>query len=134
VTDGKTWTVTSILRIIDGDTFDAETTREFDDGFGDRILSIKRRRYRLARINAAKSSSSAGNKSKIYVAQMLIGSPTITVLNAYKYGNDGTKDMPLDGEWVAEVTLKDGSNLSDLMVSAGHAVYWNGEGPRPNDD
>jgi len=32
---------------------------------------------------------------------------------------------------MAEITLPSGENLSDLLVSKGYAVYWNGQGPRP---
>jgi hypothetical protein len=36
-------------------------------------------------------------------------------------------------EWMAEVTLSDGRNMSDELVLGDWAVYWTGDGPRPAD-
>jgi endonuclease YncB( thermonuclease family) len=53
------------------------------------------------------------------------GIPSVPVLietvKAYKYGD----------EWMAEVTLPDGRNVSDALVAAGVAQWWDGQGPRP---
>jgi hypothetical protein len=48
----------------------------------------------------------------------------ITTVGPYKYGD----------EWMAEVTLADGRNLSDTLVGLGLAVLWDGTGPRPTTD
>jgi len=45
----------------------------------------------------------------------------ITTIKPYKYGDS----------FMAEVTLPDGTNLSDALVAAGLAVFWDGTGPRP---
>jgi hypothetical protein len=53
----------------------------------------------------------------------------VTTLKRYKYG--GPSETV--GQYMAEVELPDGRNLSDLLVADGLAVYWDGQGPRPAD-
>lgn len=120
------WPGTTIPRVVDGDTIDAVVTR--DMGFGG--SAFFRVRLRLNRINAPKASSLAGHDATARVVDLTTEQVLHVVTTAaYKYG--GPDDA--SGEWMAEVTLPDGRNLSDLLVAEGHAVYWDGEGPRPAD-
>jgi len=120
------WPKSLIHNVVDGDTVDSMLTR--DIGFSGTVTFPMR--LRLARINAAKASSKKGKDAKALViartANILVD---ITTLKPYKYG--GPDNMV--GEYMAEVTLPDGANLSDLLVAVGLATYWDGTGPRPAD-
>lgn len=120
------WPATRVARIVDGDTIDATVTR--DIGF-EGVVSFPVR-LRLNRINAPRSSSAAGRATKARVAA-LIGSATVHVITVkgYKYGAPADKA----GEYMAEVILPAGENVSDVLVREGLAVYWDGTGPRPAD-
>ncbi|MGZ6838276.1 MAG: hypothetical protein ACXVGE_20630 [Blastococcus sp.] len=122
---GWHWPDATIPLVVDGDTFDAHVVR--DVGFGGSCAF--RVRLRLARINAPAKSTDAGAASAAWLSGLLASVPTVDLvtLDAYKFG--GPAYSP--GEWMAEVTLPDGRNVSDLAVSLGFAVYWDGQGPRP---
>jgi hypothetical protein len=140
-------TGTRVTDVLDGDTIDALLVEPA--AFG---LSLTHRpRLRLQRINAARSTTEAGFFARHYLHEILdIESidderwppvVAVTTLKPYKYGGPagtykgtipgGPQDYA--GEYMAEIELADGSFVSDLMVSAGHAVYWDGSGPRPAD-
>jgi hypothetical protein len=140
-------TGTRVTDVIDGDTIDALLTEPA--AFG--LTLTHRPRLRLARINAAKGRTLAGVAATNHLEFILEldlafqedTEPVvaITTLKPYKYaGPAGTykgtiPGGPQDyaGEYMAEIELADGSFVSDLMVTAGHAVYWDGSGPRPAD-
>lgn len=121
------WPGSRIVRVIDGDTVDAQVSRDL--GFGGTATFPVR--LRLNRINAPKVSTARGRAARDRVALLLGGAETITLatIRPYKYG--GPEDQ--SGEYMAEVTLPDGRNLSDVLVADGLAVHWTGEGPRPSD-
>jgi hypothetical protein len=134
-------TGTRVTDVIDGDTIDALLVEPA--AFG---LSLTHRpRLRLARINAAKGSGVNGTRATLALVDIIGDAPdpviSITTLKPYKYGGPagtykGTiPGGPADyaGEYMAEIELADGTFVSDLMVTAGHAVYWDGSGPRPAD-
>jgi endonuclease YncB( thermonuclease family) len=117
------WPGARITRVIDGDSFIARLGR--DIGFHGEVQFEQR--LRLNRINTPPIKSVAGTAAaeffKALVRVSEVASPPLLVetVKPYKYGD----------EWMAEVTLPDGRTVSDLMVSSGGAVYWNGTGPRP---
>lgn len=121
---GWHWPDAQIISVTDGDTIDAKVTR--DIGFGG--TTTFRVRLRLARINAPSDKTDAGKASAAWLSG-LINAQTVDLvtLDAYKFG--GPAYSP--GEWMCEVTLADGRNVSDLSVSLGFSQYWNGQGPRP---
>lgn len=123
---GWLWPNSVITNVVDGDSIDARVRR--DMGFGGVVEFIVR--LRLNRINAPAKSTILGKEALVFV-QTRVGAQVVQIqtLKPYKYG--GPDKSP--GEWMAEVTLPDGTNLSDLLVSWGHAVYWDGNGPRPDD-
>lgn len=122
-----TFNVASCERVIDGDTVVLRLTRvdNVDMGFHIHLTLTEstQQRMRLNRINCAPAGTPAGDEATQYVKNVLLGqSLGITVVDSYKYGD----------EWMAEITLSNGYNLSDMLVNVGLAVYWNGEGPRPD--
>lgn len=124
---GWLWPGSQIVRIIDGDTLDVVVTRDL--GFcGTASYPV---RLRLNRINAPAVKTKAGELSRRRVVELLpvAGLVDLCTLKPYKYG--GPKDSR--GEYMAEVTLADGRNLSDVLVGEAYAVYWDGTGPRPDD-
>jgi hypothetical protein len=134
-------TGTRVTDTRDGDTIDALLVEPA--AFG--VSVTHRPRLRLARINAAKKEAAKGRAATLALVDILddMANPYIgiTTLKPYKYsGPAGTykgaiPGGPIDyaGEYMAEIELADGTFVSDLMVSAGHAVYWDGSGPRPAD-
>ena len=141
ILDGVRPTGTRVTDVIDGDTIDALLVEPA--AFG---LSLTHRpRLRLQRINAAKANAAKGRAATLALVDILddLTNPYIgiTTLKPYKYaGPAGTykgaiPGGPVDyaGEYMAEIELADGLFVSDVMVSEGHAVYWDGSGPRPAD-
>jgi endonuclease YncB( thermonuclease family) len=121
-----TWPDAEIVRIVDGDTLDMKVVRDL--GFGGSASFVVR--LRLNRVNAPALHTVDGLAASGYLSSLL---PVATkcpleTVSPYKYGGPGTSP----GEWMAEITLPTG-NVSDLMVASGHAVYWDGQGPRPSD-
>jgi len=118
-----------VTRVIDGDSLDARVTRDL--GFGGSATFVVR--LRLNRINAAPIKTDLGEKAKQFVVDELTptgGVVDLTTVGPYKFGGPSTSP----GEWMAEIVLTDGTNLSDALVKAGLAVYWDGQGPRPLGD
>lgn len=120
------WPGSRITRVLDGDTVDTLLTR--DVGFGGRVTFPVR--LRLARINAAKASSPRGLAGTARVIAAT-GSAPLDIITLKPYKFSGPADYT--GEYMAEIILPDGRNLSDLLVAEGLAVYWDGTGPRPAD-
>lgn len=121
------WPGSRIVRLIDGDTLDVAVTR--DVGFGGTLTYAVR--LRLARINAPKGKSADGKAAAAYLASLLPVGGVFDLVTVKPYKYSGPPDEA--GEYMAEITLPDGRNVSDAMVATGHAVWWNGEGPRPGD-
>lgn len=120
------WPNTVISRVIDGDSVDADLVNEHV-GFGVRLVFPMR--LRLNRINAQPVSTAAGKQAKARVLALTAGVRLHVVTGrGYKYGAPEGRT----GEWMAEVRLPDGRNLSDLLVAEHLATYWNGTGPRPD--
>ena len=114
------WPASTIVRVIDGDSLVARLTK--DVGFNGSVTFEQK--LRLNRVNTPPVKTDAGKAAAAYVTGMLGLPVDITTLRAYKYGSE-------TGEWMAEVTLAGGVNLSDALVTAGHALYWDGTGARP---
>jgi endonuclease YncB( thermonuclease family) len=115
------WPGSRAFNVVDGDTIDFELP--LDVGFGAR--TVHRVRCRLARIDAPPGMAPLEfTRHELWLSTTC----TVTTLEPYSYG--GPKWSP--GEWMVEVVLTDGRNLSDELVKAGLAVYWNGKGKRPS--
>jgi len=115
-----TWPDSHVTRVIDGDSLTAHVTRDL--GFhGTATFDV---RLRLNRINTPPLKTQEGHAAALFVMDLLMSTAVpvfIETVSPYKFGD----------EWMAEITLPSGENLSDLLVSKGYAVYWNGVGPRP---
>ena len=112
------WPDSTITRSIDGDSIEARVSR--DIGFHGVVIFLQK--MRLNRINTPPGSTDLGKQATAFVVSKVTGVLVdIETTGSYKYRD----------EWMAEVTLPDGSNLSDALVAAGLAVYWSGIGPRP---
>lgn len=120
------WPNSTISRVIDGDTVEA-TLSNPDVGFGS-VISFPVR-LRLNRINADPVRTERGFRCKSRVLALTAGVRlTVITGKGYKYGAPPGKA----GEWMAEIILADGRNLSDLLVDEGLAVAWDGTGARPD--
>jgi endonuclease YncB( thermonuclease family) len=119
------WPGSVIARVLDGDTVDAMLTRDL----GFEATATFPVRLRLNRINADPVHTDKGFRAKSRVLGLTAGAKLlITTGKGYKYGAPDGKT----GEWMAEVALPDGRNLSDVLVAEGLAVHWDGQGPRPD--
>jgi endonuclease YncB( thermonuclease family) len=114
------WPGSCVISVTDGDTIKARLTRDL--GFNG--IATFEQKLRLNRINAPKVSTFAGKKARARVLELVAGRVDIETVGPYKYGD----------EWMAEIHLQDGRNLSDVLVGEGLAVYWDGTGPRPADE
>jgi endonuclease YncB( thermonuclease family) len=118
------WPGTVITAVVDGDTVDALLIRDL--GFGG--WTSLPMRLRLNRINVPPNKTPIGLQAAARVHGETYGLLVqVTTVKSYKYGGPAGKVA----EYMAEIVLPDGRNLSDDLVSAGLAVYWDGAGPRP---
>lgn len=123
--DEWSWPDTVIARVLDGDTVDAMVTRDL----GFQAAATFPVRLRLNRINAEPAETDKGKQCKARVLALTAGAKvTVITGKGYKYGAPDGKT----GEWMAEILLPGGGNLSDRLVTEQLAVYWNGQGPRPD--
>jgi endonuclease YncB( thermonuclease family) len=119
------WPDSAITRVIDGDTVDATVVR--DIGFEGKVSFPVR--LRLNRINAEPLKTAKGKLARARVLALTAGVRLQVVTSkGYKYGAPEGKA----GEWMAEVVLPDGNNVSDVLVAERLATHWNGQGPRPD--
>ncbi len=120
------WPDSVISRVLDGDTIEADLVNRHV-GFG--LIITFPTRLRLNRINAEPCIRGRGQRCKARVLALTAGARLhITTDKGYKYGAPEGRI----GEWMAEVLLPDGRNLSDVLVTEQLAVYWSGQGPRPD--
>jgi endonuclease YncB( thermonuclease family) len=117
------WPNSLATRIVDGDTFDALVRRDL--GFGGSCQFPIR--LRLNRINTQPAKTALGVAATQRAKELMIVGPVLAIdtYRTYKYGGG---EVP---EWMAEVTLPDARNVSDVLVAEGLALYWDGTGPRP---
>ncbi len=97
-----------LIKVIDGDTIKLKVDCGFRLTYTDN--------FRLARINAPEvrgDEREQGLKAKVFVINEFSQSRFCTV-ETIKHGKY---------RWVAEITLADGTNLSDRLVENGHAIY-----------
>lgn len=107
-----------ILTVHDGDTCLAQ----IDLGFDVAIL----RSLRLNGLNAPEVTGPQrkdGEVARDFLAAMIQGKTV--VIRTTKDRNDKY------GRMLAEILLNDGRNVNAEMIRTGHAVVWDGKGPRP---
>lgn len=78
---------------------------------------------RVFGMNAPELATPEGKAAVAYLRTVLATGDAVTLLSHGwdKYGGR------IDGE----ITLRDGTNLADVMIAAGHARPWDGRGPKP---
>jgi micrococcal nuclease len=112
------WYRCELIRCIDGDTVEVW----LEMGFYHRW----KMQIRLFGINAPEvvgAQAVAGKAAKAHLEQLLAGPDLLihTIKDqADKYG----------GRYLGEF-YRNGENLNLKMVADGHAVYWDGQGPKP---
>lgn len=111
-----------LVRAVDGDTFVAQVSRSLDFGFHILIPPVAVQKFRLNRCNAAPNTTPSGQGAAARLAELLAARPfDLTSVGPYKFGD----------EWMAEVMLADGRNVSDVMIAEQWAAPWTGQGPAP---
>lgn len=118
-----------VERIIDGDTFTAHVGRNLDFGFHVQTTMWSVQRFRLNRCGAAPIVTPSGQGAADALSRLLHDSLdptavrgfTLTSVGPYKYGD----------EWMAEVVLDTGINVSDAMIAQQWAAPWLGAGKQP---
>jgi len=106
-----------VIRVIDGDTFDADV----DLGFH----TISRQRFRVAGYSAPEikgTEREIGLIAKAKLEELLPLGKYITLTS--------TKTEKFS-RWLGEVILADGTTLSSYLISNGYGWPWNGKGKRP---
>jgi micrococcal nuclease len=107
----------TIIRIVDGDTFDADV----DLGFH----TISRQRFRIRGYSAPEMSGlerEMGSKAKEKLAEVL---PLHSVI---RLASAKTEKF---GRWLADVTLEGGGALALYLIKEGYGLPWDGSGKRP---
>jgi len=107
----------TIMRIVDGDTFDADV----DLGFH----TISRQRFRILGYSAPEISGierEMGGKARAKLEEVL---PIHSVVRL-----TSTKTEKF-GRWLADVTLSSGKSLAAYLVKEDYGVPWDGSGKRP---
>lgn len=128
-----TYNSAELIRVVDGDSL----IMRVDLGF--RMTTTQS--FRLSGINAPEirgEEREMGEACKAYVEFLLtpgeVGIDPIWRLRTYKSDSFG--------RWLADVMLDDGSqgihrepiSLSEVLVTSGYAVPWDGKGDRPKFD
>ena len=111
----------TLTRVIDGDSFIADVRCGLDFGFHVLIAGSSRQRFRLNHCAAAPLRTGSGAGAASRTAELLADPFLLVSVGPYKYGD----------EWMAEVTLADGRNVSDVLIEEQWAAPWNGTGPQP---
>lgn len=122
------WPDSHISRVIDGDSLTATLTKETDLGFYITNITSFPVHLRLNRINTPPVKTVEGKAAAMFLTDLLLSSSVPVLVETFKGYKYMAGDVP---EWMAEITLPSGDNLSDLLVGKGYAVFWDGTGPRP---
>ena len=121
----------TVLDVIDGDTvhlsIDLAPARGKDRDLGFHVYVADRRlvlhySFRLLGLNAAEHGTPQGDDATAYLRGLLPAGQAVKVTSV---GAD--KFNRFD----AVLTLPDGRVVNDLLIAAGRAAPWNGQGPKP---
>ena len=97
----------TVVSIHDGDTFHLAVDLGFNVTYD--------YRFRLARCNAPELPTSAGIAAQVALSKLMPVGTHVALVSS----------KPDDyGRWIADLTLADGTNVSDWMLANGHAVPW----------
>lgn len=105
----------TVVRVIDGDTV------VVDADLGLRVWMIIP--VRVYGMNAPEHGTVDGDAATV-AARALLPAGAAVVLRTYKpTSGDGLEKF---GRWLAVITLPDGQSFADVMIAAGHAVFYDG--------
>lgn len=101
---------------------DGDTVRlDVDLGFG---IWKRWERFRLTGIQAPELGTPAGNAARYWLRDLLPIGQEVRIVTE-------EDDQEKYGRYLATIFLGD-LNVNDHLVDSGHAVYWDGTGPRPS--
>lgn len=106
-----------VRSVYDGDTFRADV----DLGFGVWKFSEP---FRLVGLQAPELGSVGGREARDWLRVLL---PVGAVIKVHTIKDAREKY----GRYLADVFAEDGCWVNQLLIRAGHAVAWDGTGPRP---
>lgn len=111
-----------IDRVIDGDSFVCVTEIPFVEEENARL------EVRVSGINSAEKATAQGKLDKAFAETLLAPGDWVIVTTHKPTVNQGKEKY---GRWLADVMLPEISrSYADVMIEAGHAVAYNGTGPR----
>lgn len=117
----RTWdyTVTTLVRAVDGDTFDLTLSKRMDFGF--RLIEDKEwsTRFRLLGINAPETNQVGGAAATLYASTWIYAAIYEGVLRGQTFKADSF------GRWLIDLYCADtGEHLAASMIAAGHGVRY----------
>lgn len=114
---GKPYQDATCVAVHDGDT----VTLNIEYPYAPHEWVTKQTAVRLLGIQAAELPSDKGNAARDFLATQIINRRVSVQCDGNdKYGGR------IDG-----VIYMNGQNINELMISEGHAVRWDGKGPKP---
>ncbi|MDB5597923.1 MAG: micrococcal nuclease [Hyphomicrobiales bacterium] len=106
-----------IRSVHDGDSFRAD----IDLGFG---VILRDQPLRVALIDAPELGTDAGRAARDYLRTLLPTGCEVVIRTV----KDRREKY---GRLLAQITGLDGVDVTTLLIAAGHAKPWDGQGPRP---
>ncbi|HET9658269.1 MAG TPA: thermonuclease family protein [Kineosporiaceae bacterium] len=106
----------TLAGVVDGDTVDLTIDLGFRLSFRDR--------FRLAGCNAPEKRTPEGKAAALFVRDWFADRHLLQVRTL----KDSREKY---GRWLATIIGPDGADLVTDLIAAGHAVPWDGQGPRP---
>jgi len=106
----------TIVEVVDGDTVHLNVDLGLDQT---RFLKV-----RIVGINAPEKATQAGKDAKAW-AQAILPLGSAVVIRTVK---DRTEKY---GRYLAAIIMAQDADYATLAISTGHAVAWDGKGPRP---
>jgi micrococcal nuclease len=116
----------TLRRVVDADTLSLVA----DLGFRMQLVDL---RVRLLGLNAPERATPAGQAATAYAIQWLQAALTPqTPWELLIETEKGDEPDKFGARWLARVyRVSDGRALGDDLIAAGHAVAWDGTGPKP---
>lgn len=121
MSDPRLWdyAVTTLIRAVDGDTYDLTLSKRMDFGF--RLIEDKQwsTRFRLLGANAPETNAAGGAAATLYATQWITAALHDDVLRGQTVKADNF------GRWLIDLYRADtNEHLSDAMITSGNAVAY----------
>jgi endonuclease YncB( thermonuclease family) len=121
VTPPRIYPEAKVAQVVDGDTLDVLVSGLDVD------IHV---RMRLIGVNAAEHGTPAGDAATAFVRDWCVATGWAVQLETVKT-RTGTEQREKYGRWLAGVRNTAGQSLASALIEAGHALPWDGKGPRP---